>query len=152
MRAIVGRYIDALDRPPLPIRKSRALKSREVAADKSCPLLVPDVLDARLLTRRIGSDVIHQRHGEVDDAARHAHPNKQIRKAMVARSSRLVDACPSLRGQACRGGRSFSTYLQASCRAVQLVSGEGAEHFMLILPTGFAPIPAIEFLSAASAM
>src|SRR5262249_49742500 len=71
MRAVVGREIDLLDRPPLAVRQVLRLQAGKERQHARQALLVIDVLDGRMVARRVGRHIVLQRHGDVDQLSRH---------------------------------------------------------------------------------
>src|SRR3954465_1190805 len=71
MRAVVGGQRDLLARPALAIRQILRLEAVEELQHAGQALLVIDVLDRRVIARRIGRHVVSERHGDVDQLPRH---------------------------------------------------------------------------------
>src|ERR1700749_517287 len=72
MRAVVGRELDALDRPSLSLRQVLLLQSRKEGKNLRHALLVVDILDLRAVPWRVSRHIVLQRHGNVDQAAGHS--------------------------------------------------------------------------------
>jgi hypothetical protein len=60
-----------LHRPTLPVRQLFSLQSFEELQHARQALLVIDILDGRMIARRIGRHVVLQGDGDVDQLARH---------------------------------------------------------------------------------
>src|SRR5712671_1337906 len=71
MGTVVGRELDLLDRPALPVRQILGLQSLEELQHARQPLLVTDILDRGMSSRRIGRYVVLQRHGNIDQSSGH---------------------------------------------------------------------------------
>jgi hypothetical protein len=67
----VGRQLHLLDRPALPVRKILGLQSFEELQHARQALLVIDVLDRGMSSRRIGRHVVLQQHGNIDQSSGH---------------------------------------------------------------------------------
>ncbi|MHC2891930.1 hypothetical protein ACVIU4_003084 [Bradyrhizobium barranii subsp. barranii] len=73
MRAVVGGQRDLLDRPTLAIRQILRLEAVEELQHAGQALLVIDILDRRVIARRIGRHVVSEWHGNIDQLPRHGH-------------------------------------------------------------------------------
>ena len=71
MRAVVSRELDLLHRPTLPVRQVLGLQPFEKLQHARQALLVIDILDGRVPSRRIGGNVVLQRHRNIDQPSRH---------------------------------------------------------------------------------
>src|ERR1700704_2094943 len=71
MGTIVGGDLHLLDRPALPIRQILGLQSLEELQHARHALLVIDVLDRGMSSRRIGRHVVLQRHRNIDQSSGH---------------------------------------------------------------------------------
>src|SRR5580658_10375653 len=72
----MGRELDHLDGPALAIRKILRLQSVEELQHAREALLVIDILDGGVSSRRIGRHIVLQRYGNVDQLARHGFPHE----------------------------------------------------------------------------
>jgi hypothetical protein len=68
---IVGRERDPLDRPAFAIRQILLTQAGKELDDVGRGLAVGGIVDLRPVSRRVGGDVVFQRHGNVDQCARH---------------------------------------------------------------------------------
>src|SRR6266446_9951276 len=71
MSAVVGGELHLLDRPALPIRQILRLQPFEELQHARQALLVIDVLDRGMASRRIGGHVVLQRHRNIDQSSGH---------------------------------------------------------------------------------
>jgi hypothetical protein len=71
MGAVVGRELNPLDRPTLPVRQVFFLQPGKERQDLRKALLVIDVFDPGAKSRRVRGDVILKRHGNIDQATDH---------------------------------------------------------------------------------
>ncbi len=71
MGTIVGGELHLLDCPALPVRQILGLQSLEELQHARQALLVIDVLDRGMSSRRIGRYVVLQRHGNIDQSSGH---------------------------------------------------------------------------------
>jgi hypothetical protein len=71
MRAVVRHQPDPLDGPTLAIRQILFAQAGKEFDDIGRGVAMRQVLDARPIARRIGDDVILERHRDIDQASRH---------------------------------------------------------------------------------
>src|ERR1700722_454703 len=71
MGTVMGGELDLFDGPALSVRQIFRLQSIEELQHARQSLLVIDVLDGRMVARRIGRNVVLQWHGNVDQLSRH---------------------------------------------------------------------------------
>src|ERR1700688_197498 len=69
--AVMGGELHLLDRPALSVRQILGLQSLEELQHARQALLVIDVLDRGMPSRRIGRHVVLQRHGNIDQSSGH---------------------------------------------------------------------------------
>src|SRR5204863_131122 len=90
VRAVVGRDVDALDRPALAVRQIGGCQAREECAHLRRALLVIEIGDLRLGARRVGGDIALQRNGNIDDAAGHGVLPSELCLSWVALFSEYI--------------------------------------------------------------
>src|SRR6476619_5703244 len=72
MGAVVGGELHLLDRPALPVRQILRLQSFEELQHARQALLVVDILDRGMASRRIGRPIVLPRHRNIDQSSGHA--------------------------------------------------------------------------------
>jgi len=92
MRRIVGRQRDLFDGPALAVRQVLPPEAVEELQHARQALLVIDVLDRRVIARRVGRHVVFERHRDIDQRPRHGH------------SLEMVRCCFGAFGRGCTGG------------------------------------------------
>src|SRR5882724_7426862 len=71
MRAVVGGELYLFHRPALTVGQIRSLQPVEELQHARQALLVVDILNGRMIARRVGRNVVLQWHGNVDQLSRH---------------------------------------------------------------------------------
>src|SRR4029077_11789253 len=90
MRAVVSCQLHTLDRPSMSVRQVFLLEAGKERQDLRQTLLMIDVLDPRIMPRRVGHNVVPQRRRNVDEASSHvslpAFPCAPAGRAAIIRS------------------------------------------------------------------
>lgn len=83
MRAVVGGQRNLFDGPALAIRQILRLEPVEKLQHARQALLMIDILDCRVIARRIGRHVVSERHGDIDELPWHGHFLKTDRSVLT---------------------------------------------------------------------
>jgi hypothetical protein len=92
MRSVVGREVDLLHRPALPVRQILGLQTIEELQHARQALLVVDVLNGRVVTGRISRHIVLQGNGDVDQFARHGVSSLHLKARISSRDRRSSGA------------------------------------------------------------